>query len=312
MKRGPYKKRPPENSVSMLVQLFRQSPRYRAWGPATARRNDKLMGDFARAADAEGWTVPAIRRGDLLRARDEAFSDLPGAANHWLKAMKAIFGYAVDIEWIETNPAATIKPLPPKNRDGFATWTEDDIGQFLDHYPIGTVAHRAVTIMLYTGAARVDAVRLGWHNLKRNRIEYRRSKREKHGGPLITLPVHDDLAAVLETIPRDWGTWLQTVEGRQRSPASLTEDMRRWTEIAGLPKGRTPHGLRKAMGRRLAELGLSPHQIMSVLGHESLEMAAHYSRAYDRARAAEEAMERLSNGPAKSSVIRLSGRKKAE
>ncbi len=36
---------------------------------------------------------------------------------------------------------------------------------------------------------------------------------------------------------------------------------------AGVPKGRSPLGLRKASCRRLAEAGCSPHEIMSVSGH---------------------------------------------
>lgn len=293
MKRGPYKKRPTEGTIALLVQLYRASPRYAAWSPGTAKRADKIMDTFARIN--AGVMVQDIRRGDMLRARDDDFRGVPGAANYWLKIMRGLFAYAVDLEWIDRSPCETIKPLPPVSREGFATWSEDDIDRFLAHWPPGTVARRAVLLMLYTGAARADAVRLGWQNVTGERIEYRRVKMAKHGGPLISVPILPELAAELASVPRDWGTFLQTVDGRPRSAASLTEDMRRWTESAGLPAGRSAHGLRKAMGRRLAEAGCSPHEIMSVLGHESIAMAALYSRAYDRARAAEAAAERLAN-----------------
>ena len=44
-----------------------------------------------------------------------------------------------------------------------------------------------------------------------------------------------------------------------------------------------PHGLRKAAGRRLAEAGCTPHEIMAVLGHKTLAEAERYTRDADQA-----------------------------
>lgn len=59
------------------------------------------------------------------------------------------------------------------------------------------------------------------------------------------------------------------------------------------PKGLSPHGLRNATARRLAEHGASANQIQAVLGHAGLGEAAVYNRAADRKRLAEEAMRGL-------------------
>jgi integrase len=72
----------------------------------------------------------------------------------------------------------------------------------------------------------------------------------------------------------------------------------------------TLHGLRKAMGRRLAERGASPHVIMAVLGHESIASAQVYTKAYDRARAADQAVELLAE--AKPTNVRRLERKRPE
>lgn len=52
--------------------------------------------------------------------------------------------------------------------------------------------------MLYTGAARVDAVQLGPENLRGDRIEYRRQKTSRSGGIKVSIPLHADLAEVLD------------------------------------------------------------------------------------------------------------------
>ena len=56
------------------------------------------------------------------------------------------------------------------------------------------------------------------------------------------------------------------------------------------------HGLRKATGRRLAEIGCTAHQIASILGHASLSEVQRYTKAADRKRLAREAMAKLVEG----------------
>ncbi|WP_215755322.1 tyrosine-type recombinase/integrase [Acetobacter sp. P5B1] len=41
----------------------------------------------------------------------------------------------------------------------------------------------------------------------------------------------------------------------------------------------SPHGLRKAAGRRLAEAGCTPHQIASILGHKTLSETMRYTQS---------------------------------
>ena len=130
------------------------------------------------------------------------------------------------------------------------------------------MAHRAVTLMLYTGAARVDAVKLGPMNLKGDRIEYRRQKTAKTNGILVSIPVHPDLAAVLADLPND-RPFLATAYGKGRSPDGPGNLMREWCDKAGLPEC-SAHGLRKACARRLAEAGASAHEIMAVTGTRRL------------------------------------------
>jgi integrase len=313
--RGPYRTKP--GTLAALAAAFRSSPRYLGWGPGWARRCDAHIDRFVRAN--AGMLTRDVRRGDIVRARNE-FADVPAEATNWLKAMQALFGFALEVEDIDIDPTAGVARLQPRHREGFRVWTEDEIDIFLGHHRPPTVAHALFTLALCTGAARADLVRLGWPNLGerdgRAVIRYRRVKTEATGGPLIVVPVLPPLAALIETLPRDALTWLQTRYGRPRSAAAVTGDMARWVAEAGLDapdhlgRGLTTHGLRKALGRRLAEAGATEHEIMAVLGHRSPSSAAVYTRAYDRAQAAESGMERLSNISRTTKVLRL--RKKTD
>jgi len=57
-----------------------------------------------------------------------------------------------------------------------------------------------------------------------------------------------------------------------------------------LPDGLSPHGLRKATCRMLAEAGCTPHQIMAISGHKTLSEVTRYTVAVDRDGLAEGAM----------------------
>ena len=62
-----------------------------------------------------------------------------------------------------------------------------------------------------------------------------------------------------------------------------------------LPDGLSPHGLRKATCRRLAEAGCSAHKIMAISGHQTLAEVTRYTVAANRlhlAKRAVAAMER--------------------
>lgn len=66
-----------------------------------------------------------------------------------------------------------------------------------------------------------------------------------------------------------------------------------WCREAGLPEQCSPHGLRKAAARRLAEAGCSANQIAAITGHKRLADVAHYTKAAEQRKMVEGAMSRL-------------------
>jgi enterobacteria phage integrase len=65
----------------------------------------------------------------------------------------------------------------------------------------------------------------------------------------------------------------------------------RWQ--AGLPLSCQPHGLRKTLGRLLADADASAHDIMAALGHTTLTEAERYTREADRRRGGKRAVVKL-------------------
>ena len=298
-RRGPYRTDPAAYTVRMLCQRFRESPTFRRWAPSSRSPREAILWRWERAQP--DYDIRDLTRGELIEARDTVAAKRgTHAANNWLKVIRLVLAYAVDIGWLTTNPAAGIKALPGENPDGHRTWREDEIAAYLRHHREGP-AHVAMMLMLWTAASRADVVQLGWQNVREGRIEYRRQKMRGRAAPLVSVPIMPPLQATLDALPPGRMTFLETVHGRPRSAKSLGNDLAGWVKAAGLDAaddlGRrlTCHGLRKACARRLAESGATDAQIMAWTGHSTRAMVTHYSSQYDRAAAADQAAERLGN-----------------
>lgn len=210
-------------------------------------------------------------------------------ANKMLKRLSQMMGLAVKMEWVAANPVKGVDKFSVTT-EGYHSWDEGEIAQFYEVHPLGSPAHICMTLMLYTGAAKVDALKLGPANVKDGRIEYRRQKTKKNpSGILISLPIHPALATALAARPVTF-TYLETAQNKARSCNGLGTSMRKWCDMAGLPLC-SSHGLRKAICRRIAEAGGTPHEIMSVSVHITVSMAQEYSKTFGRRALADRAFE---------------------
>ncbi|OWJ78545.1 tyrosine-type recombinase/integrase [Haematobacter genomosp. 1] len=230
--------------------------------------------------------------------------DTPVAANHLRKRLIQLLDHAVALEWRKDNPARLVKPYRVAS-EGIHTWDEGEIARFYEVHKDGTVAHRAMVLMLYTGAARVDAVKLGWANIKPTedgyRLLYRRQKTVKTNGEMVNIPIHPDLWAVIEPLPKD-RPFLVTAYGKSRSPTGLGKRLRAWCDEANLSEC-SSHGLRKACARRLAEAGATANEIMSVTGHKTLSEVQRYTAAAMREELADAAMQKLISRPNREQTV---------
>jgi integrase len=220
------------------------------------------------------------------------------AANHRLRLLRALMARAVELKWIAADPTMGVRRLHYKT-DGYPTWSEEEIKVYETKWKSGTRERLAFALLLYTGQRRSDVVRMGRQHLteillpdgtRRPGIRVRQVKT----GRELTIPLHAELAAELEHVPQDQLTFLLTSFGKPFSPRGFYNLFREWCDKAGIPPGRSPHGLRKGCGRRLAEAGASAHQIMSILG-VSLKVAEIYTRAAEQARLAVGGMDRIAN-----------------
>jgi integrase len=137
--------------------------------------------------------------------------------------------------------------------------------------------------------------------------------RQVKTGAELLLPIHSALAEDLGHVPAGQMVFMLIDErgGRQEPFASngLYNTFIRWCGEAGIPAGRSPHGLRKAGARRLAEAGATTHQIAAVTGHRTLAEVGRYTRAAEQAWLAKAGMGEIKNGSSNPRVQKLPTRR---
>jgi integrase len=270
-------------SLSATIAAYYQDTAFLALAPGTRKMRRQILERFR--AKAGELPIRLMRREDIAKQLGKL---KPFAARNWLKAIRGLMQFAVDMGLCAADPTTGIKPV--RVRAGtIHTWTEDEIEIFERRHEIGTKARLAMALMLFTAARRGDVVRLGPQHLRQDRISYRQEKT----GRALSIPVHPVLAAVIAEAESGHLTFLVTPQGTPYTPAGLGHAIRRWCDEAGLPQC-SAHGLRKAQARRLAEAGCSAHEIASITGHKTLAEVQRYADAADQSRLADAAISRTS------------------
>lgn len=286
--------------------LVEKSAEWHGYSQATRDKNSRLASEWLASPVTEGadlrWADAPVA--DLRRRHVKAIladhAATPHKAKHLLVMIRKIIGEALDQDWIEIDPTHKISWQP--DYAGWRAWTADEMRAFLARWPAGTTPHMAFCLALWLGNRRGDIAALQWSQRQTRALTIRGEKRivpgfvltpKKRRGKTLFVPESTMLTAALAAAPRTGETVLMTAYGKPFSPKSLTGRMADWTASAGLPKGCTLHGLRKTLGKALAEGGASTRQLMDVLGHDDTEHAELYSREAEQAILAVDAMDKI-------------------
>jgi integrase len=279
-------KRVRSGSIGALAIAYFNSPRFLALAPLTKRTYRYTIEAFTREHGDKPLSLLTTQHIKAMLARKVA---TPAAANYWLRLMKILLRFAVEEGLRRDDPTVGIRHIENRDRGGFHTWSEEEIGQFEAKYPIGSMARLALGLLLYTAQRRSDVVKMGPQHISNGLVRVRQQKT----GANLKIPVHQDLQAILNATSRSHLTFLVTAYGKPFTAAGFSNWFRDRCDGAGLPKECAAHGLRKAACRRLAEAGCTANQIAAISGHATLREVERYTKAADQERMARDAMARV-------------------
>ena len=201
---------------------------------------------------------------------------------------RILIRHAMEKGLLKHDPSAGIKR--PKSRP-IRAWTVSEMAAYEQRWPLGTKQRTAYALMLGVGTARVDVHRMTWTQVDSAGVGYTRNK----AGVAVDIGLDTGLRAALDAAPRSRVCIITTEFGRPFTVDGFGGFMRDAMTAAGLPLDCKPHGLRKTLGRKLADAGVSAQDIMAALGHTTLAQAENYTKEANRRRGGQRAVTQLND-----------------
>ena len=269
--------RNPSGSVAQAVALYLGSGIFAALAPDTRRtRKNELERFRERHGDKP------IDRLEQRHVEKHVRGKTPGAARNCLKALAPFLSWCHAEGLIGSNPTAGIK-RPTGGKEGYKTWSEAHVTAFRDRHAVGTQARLAFELLVNTGAARGDVVRLGRQHVRDGILSFRRHKTDV----LVEIPVLDGLQAIFDRMAGAGRLcFLETAHGEPFSPAGVGNWFRDRCNEGGIQTGYSAHGVRKYAATLRANLGATAHELMAWFGWLTIREAERYTRTAERRRLA--------------------------
>lgn len=287
---------PIRGSVGWLIGLYVQAMEAmvadKLLSPGTLHQRRTFL-DWVRAEVGEySADMPSS---EVATLRDRRAST-PGAADNLVKAIRAMYAWSVEHGHVSANPAAGIAKINP-GQGGAVPWSVDDLRQYRERHPRGTMAHLALTLFMFSAARISDVVILGrGHEFQRRGVTWLDFQPTKRGARRVRIPMLPPLWTATRASPVVGKTYLLTEHGKPfASPKAFANRFAAWCVQAGLKDSddkatRSSHGIRKAAGELLALEGASQYQIMAIHGHASAKTSEIYTEGVNRDELAAQAM----------------------
>jgi integrase len=287
---------PRPGTLGALIAAYRRSPEFLGLAPRTRADYQKVF-DYLRPLD--GDLLITITSAYVIDVRDAAFqAHKRRFANYVLSVVRLLLKWGSVRDLVETNQAAAVPKLrrprgtPQANR----AWDPDECEAVLATATGGLKV--GIALGMFAGMREGDVIRAqrsiydgGWL----------RWSQGKTGAP-VELPAHPQLREILDGVQSESSALasITLVAGTKGRPYSgngfrvMFFRLIRKLEAEGkVRSGLTFHGLRHTAGRLLADRGADPRTIAALLGHKTLQMAAHYSEEADRKKRAVAAVAKL-------------------
>ena len=265
------------NSVRTLDKAWEESPEWNQLADKTKIEWSRYRGRIVAA-----WGNLEVRGIEPMhvKALRDNWKDTPASANNMLRCLSSMLSWSVTSGFRTDNPAALIPLL--KGGEGYAPWPWEIIQaarcELLE-------AGRedlwwAIALALYTGQRQDDCLHMRWSAISRGVIAVKQGKTQKE----LLIPIHRDLQAVLDTIPKRATTILTSSEGRPWA-SGFNASWRKNRPMLVRSNHLVFHGLRKSAVVFLLESGCTEAETASVTG-QTLAMVAHYGKQVNQHRLA--------------------------
>jgi integrase len=213
-----------------------------------------------------------------MKMRD-MLAGTPGAASQSVRALGALFAWAIDNEKLRDNPAAKVKKFKAKPHK---EWPESLVEKALADPQIGM----AVALLYFTGQRINEVVKMSWADIHGDAMRVYVQKTKRH----IDVAILPELGEMLRRTPKLAPTILTNANERSWTQSGLRQKLQDWAKVRGHKV--VPHGLRKNAVNALFESGCTAAEVSGITD-QSIGMLEHYAKGVNKVRLGRAAVVKL-------------------
>lgn len=264
-----------------LIRQYERSPEFAKLSHNSKRSYSHYLAKAnALLRDKRGESAPArkIEKADVIEVRDQ-LADTKGAASQTVRAIGALYKWAVNNEKLNHNPASRVTLF---EGDEHQPWPEGLIEDALRDPQIGM----AVALFYFTGQRINEVVKMGWNDVKPDHMEVYVQK-TKADCKVAILP---ELREMLAAQERKATAILTNADGRPWTQSGLRQKLQAWAKARGFKV--VPHGLRKNAVNSLFEAGCTAAEVSGITD-QSIGMLEHYAKGRNKLKLGQAAIIKL-------------------
>lgn len=249
-----------------LMRLYERSPEFHGLSEASKRSYRLYLNRANLLIRTKGGDSPpakAIERRDIVALRD-AMAETPGAANQAIRALGALFVWAMESEKVSVNPTYGVKKFKATPHP---KWPDELVEEALADPQIGM----AVALFYFTGQRINEVVKMSWADIRGDhmRVYVQKTKRQ------IEVAMLPELSEMLQGLPKLAPTILTNANDRPWTQSGLRQKIQDWAKARGHKI--VPHGLRKNAVVALLRSGCTSAEVSGITD-QSIGMIEHYAK----------------------------------
>lgn len=262
--------------VEGLVISYYESKKFQRLKPRTKKDYRKYLDRFSRNAGA--IPVAQIERKHVIAWRDQLEeSETPHFANYFVRTLRVVLEYAIDIGEIQRNPAKGVESARYE-KTKVLPWPKEKITAVREARPHDDRTRLLFELLYCTGQRIGDVLKMKWADIRGDSIHVLQGKT----GAELTIPLTEDLQECLRRADRSGETILTRDASKHvdKEPGPLSyrsasHAIRKLRDEIGA-KEYTIHGIRHTVASEIGATG-SDAEVMAITGHSTSAMVRHYA-----------------------------------
>jgi integrase len=215
-----------------------------------------------------GRSIREIERRDILDLLDKMVDrGAPIMAKQTHSTIRKLFYWAVDRGILERSPCVRVpRPAEADDRDRVLTSAElRSVWLACDplKWPFGPV----VRLLILTGQRRNEVATMRWADVNLTEGSWTIPRNLRKGDQAHEVPLSSAAKEIITSLPKSNDALVFTTNGRV-PVAGFSNAKRRLDQLSGVRDWRL-HDLRRSTASNMARLGVDPHVVEKVLGHQT-------------------------------------------